>query len=183
MMSDDSFIFSLPLVRLIVLIYPSAMIDSIHIRCFQPADLPVLRQITVESFRSVALEQLLEEKYGRWNERGWKARKADHMDDDCAANPSGVFIAERDGVILGYITTRVDRHNSRGRIPNLAVIEEARGLGLGRRLIEHALNYFRAEGMHVAVIETLATNEVGQHLYPSCGFEEVARQIHYATKL
>ena len=156
---------------------------DIIIRTFQPADLPVLRQITVDSFSGVALEQLMEEQFGRWNERGWKARKADHIDDDCAANPQGVFVAEQKGTILGYITTRVDRHNSRGRIPNMAVTEEARGLGLGRRLINHALDYFRDEGLHVAMIETMATNAVGQHLYPSCGFQEVARQVHYAMKL
>ncbi len=157
--------------------------DTIAIRHYQPADLPELRRITTDSFSGVALEQMLEEKFGRWNERDWKARKADHIDDDCAANPAGVFVAERDGQILGYITTRLDRGNSRGRIPNMAVVEAARGLGLGRRLISHALDYFRSEGMKLAVIETMASNPVGQHLYPSCGFEEAARQIHYAMKL
>ncbi len=73
--------------------------------------------------------------------------------------------------------------NSRGRIPNMAVVEHARGLGLGRRLIHHALDYFRRTGMKVAQIETMASNATGQHLYPSCGFEEVARQVHYAMKL
>lgn len=159
------------------------MTDTISIRRYQPADLPTLRQITVDSFGGVALEQMLEEKFGRWNERGWKARKAEHIDDDCISNPEGVFVAERDGTILGYITTRVDRHNSRGRIPNMAVTEEARGLGLGRRLIHHALNYFRDNDLKVVTIETMASNAVGQHLYPACGFEEVARQVHYAMKL
>lgn len=157
--------------------------DIVAIRPFKPADLTALRRITAESFGGVALEQILEGKFGRWNERDWRARKADHIDDDCAANPAGVFVAEGDGQILGYITTRVDRANSRGRIPNMAVVEAARGLGLGRRLITHALEYFKAEGLKLAVIETMASNPIGQHLYPSCGFEEVARQIHYAMKL
>ena len=65
----------------------------------------------------------------------------------------------------------------------MAVTEEARGLGLGRRLVLHALDYFRSQGLKIAQIETMASNEVGQHLYPSCGFEEVARQVHYALKL
>lgn len=159
------------------------MSEHITIRHYQPSDLPKLRQITVESFGGVALEQMIEQKLGVWNQRGWKDRKADHIDEDCQANPAGVFIAERDGEILGYITTRIDRPNSRGRIPNMAVVEEARGLGLGRRLIHHALDYFRQEGMQVAVIETMASNPIGQHLYPSCGFEEVARQVHYAMRL
>lgn len=157
--------------------------DGIILRAYQPGDVPILRQITIDSFSGVALDQLLEEKFGKWSERSWKARKADHIDDDVASNAPGVFVAERDGVILGYITTRVDKPNSRGRIPNMAVVEEARGLGLGRRLILHALDYFRAEGLQLAQIETMASNPIGQHLYPSCGFEEVARQVHYAMRL
>lgn len=159
------------------------MNEGITIRHYRPADLAGLQRITVESFGGVALEQMLEDKFGHWNERTWKQRKADHIADDCAANPEGVFIAERSGEILGYITTHIDRVNSRGRIPNMAVVESARGLGLGRRLIHHALDYFRQTGMKVAQIETMASNGVGQHLYPSCGFEEVARQVHYAMKL
>jgi ribosomal protein S18 acetylase RimI-like enzyme len=50
-------------------------------------------------------------------------------------------------------------------------------------LLEHALERFRAAGMTVAKIETLDQNPVGQHLYPSVGFKEVARQIHYAMRL
>ena len=159
------------------------MTEGIFIRHYRPVDLPKLQQITVESFGGVALEQMLEEKFGCWNERGWKQRKADHIAQDCAANPAGVFVAERAGEILGYITTLIDPVNSRGRIPNMAVVESARGLGLGRRLIHHALDYFRQTGMKVAQIETMASNPIGQHLYPSCGFEEVARQVHYAMKL
>lgn len=159
------------------------MSDSVIIRHYLPKDLPTLRQITVDSFGGVALEQMIEQKLGLWNERDWKARKTDHIDDDCQANPEGVFVAERDGEIVGYITTRVDLTNSRGRIPNLAVVESARGLGLGRRLIHHALDYFRHQGLHVAQIETMASNAIGQNLYPSCGFEEVGRQVHYVMKL
>jgi len=34
-----------------------------------------------------------------------------------------------------------------------------------------------------AKIETLAQNAVGCHLYPSVGFEEVARQVHFVMAL
>jgi ribosomal protein S18 acetylase RimI-like enzyme len=155
----------------------------LFIRPYQDKDLPYLRQITVASFGSVALEQMLEHKFGLWNERDWKVRKASHIDDDVTQCPEGCFVAERGAEILGYITTRLDRANARGRIPNVAVVESARGLGLGRRLIQHALDYMREEGMKLAQIETMASNAIGQHLYPSCGFEEVARQVHYAMKL
>ena len=98
-------------------------------------------------------------------------------------NPNGVFVAEGEGRIAGYITTLLDRDSGKGRIPNLAVTADCRGQGLGRQLIEHALDYFRRQGLVYAVIETMAQNEAGQHLYPACGFAEVARQIHFARKL
>ena len=157
--------------------------SDVCLRPYQPADLPELRRITVDSFGSVAFDEMLEERFGVWNDRDWKARKADHIDEDCAANPDGCFVAEKEGRVVGYITTRLDRTNSIGRIPNLAVTAETRGQGLGRRLIQHALDYFRAEGMALAKIETMASNPIGQSLYPSCGFEEVARQVHYALRL
>jgi len=156
---------------------------TLSFRVYDPQDLPELRRITVESFGSVALDEMLEERYGVWNGRDWKARKADHIDDDCAANPAGCFVAMQAGRIVGYITTRLDRVNGIGRIPNLAVVAELRGHGLGRRLIQHAQAYFRAEGMTLAKIETMASNPIGQSLYPSCGFEEVARQVHYLMRL
>lgn len=158
-------------------------VSPIIIRPYQEKDLPELRRITLESFGSVALEQMLEHKFGHWNDRDWKTRKADHIDEDVTQCPEGCLVAERNGEILGYITMRIDRVNERGRIPNMAVVESARGLGLGRRLIDHALDYMRAEGLKLAQIETMASNAIGQHLYPSCGFEEVARQVHYAMKL
>jgi ribosomal protein S18 acetylase RimI-like enzyme len=159
------------------------MSEGIIIRHYREEDLPQLRLITVESFGGVALEQILESRFGLLNGRSWSERKAEHIDEDCRENPGGVFIAEKGGEILGYITTRIELANARGRIPNMAVIEKARGLGLGRRLIQHALDYFRQSGMKIAQIETMASNDVGQYLYPSCGFQEVARQVHYAMEL
>ena len=35
----------------------------------------------------------------------------------------------------------------------------------------------------MAKIETLEQNPIGRHLYPSLGFQEIARQIHYAMPL
>jgi ribosomal protein S18 acetylase RimI-like enzyme len=117
------------------------------------------------------------------NARDWRWRKARHIDEDVAANAGGVFVAEATGGVIGYVSTRVDRESGKGRIVNLVVVEEARNHGLGRRLIEYALDYFRTEGLTYAVIETMAQNPIGNHLYPACGFVEVARQVHFARRL
>ena len=153
------------------------------IRNYRPDELKVLRRLTVESFSGVTLEQNVEETLGTLRGHDWRWRKARHLDEDVAENPEGIFVAESNDLVVGYISTRIDRAAGKGRIPNLAVSTDARGYGLGRRLIEHALDYFRREGLEYAMIETMAQNEVGQHLYPACGFVEVARQIHFARKL
>ena len=154
-----------------------------NIRLCQPGDLDEMRRMTVEGFEGIAIDQNVERVLGIVGGHDWRWRKARHVDDDVAANPTGVFVAEKDGKVLGYISTRIDRDACKGWIPNLAVDRAARGHGIGRQLIEHALGYFRREGMAFAAIETMVNNPVGQHLYPSCGFVEVARQIHYAVKL
>jgi ribosomal protein S18 acetylase RimI-like enzyme len=156
---------------------------SIRIRPYRPSDLVELKRMTVEAFDGIAIDQRVEEQLGVLHGHDWRSRKARHIDEDVEANPAGVFVAEEDGRILGYITTRLERAIGKGRIPNLAVVPEARGHGVGRQLIEHALEYFRREGMSFAMIETMAYNEVGNHLYPACGFVEIARQVHFARKL
>jgi ribosomal protein S18 acetylase RimI-like enzyme len=157
--------------------------NGISFRLYQPGDLQAIKQLTINSFGGVTIEENIEQALGTLNGHDWRWRKARHLDDDAAANPGGIFIAEQEGRFAGYITTRIDRDAGKGRIPNLAVAEEFRGQGLGRQLIERALEYFRAEGLVFAVIETMAQNAIGQHLYPSCGFVEVARQAHFACKL
>ena len=153
------------------------------IRLYQSSDLEELKRITVEGFEGIAIDQSVEKELGVLHDRDWKWRKARHVDEDVVANPTGVFVANEQGKVVGYISTRVDYEAGKGRIPNLAVDASVRGKGIGRLLIEHALDYFRREGMAFAMIETMDNNPIGQHLYPSCGFVETCRQIHFAKKL
>lgn len=156
---------------------------SVTIRPYQSSDLAELQRITVEGFEGIAIDESVEKVFGPLGDKDWRWRKAQTVVEDCAANPRGVFVAEEAGNVLGWVSTRVDRDSRKGRIPNLAVDSTARGRGLGRQLIEHALDYMRREGMAFAMIETMTNNPIGQNLYPSCGFVEIARQIHYAVKL
>src|SRR5437763_1044128 len=128
--------------------------------------------MTLKSFAGVTLEQNVQQAFGILNGHDWRWRKARHVDDDVAANRSGIFVAEADERVVGYITTLIDRGAGKGRIPNLAVAANFRNQGLGRKLIEFALDYFRKQGLEYAMIETMAQNAVGNHLYRECGFIE-----------
>jgi ribosomal protein S18 acetylase RimI-like enzyme len=153
------------------------------IRPFQHADLSRIQEITVNSFEHVSIDQNIEREFGLVAGKDWRTRKALDVTRDCQVQPEGVFVAEEEGEVAGYVTCRLDRETGIGRIPNLAVDERHRGSGTGSALIRHALEWMREQGMAMAKIETLVQNERGQALYPRFGFREVARQIHYVMPL
>lgn len=155
----------------------------LSIRPFRDDDLPRLKEITVEAFSGVSIDQNTHKRFGEINGHDWRWRKARHLDHDAETDPAGIFVAENDGRVIGYITTWIDREAGIGHIPNLALDAHARGQGLGRKLIEHAMEHFRRQGLPYAKIETLDQNPVGYHLYTSMGFEEVARQVHFLKPL
>ncbi len=154
------------------------------IRPYQNGDLDRLKEITLTCFKEVAIDKNIEDKFGLVGGHDWQWRKARHIDDDVAGrNAEGVFVFEENGVVEGYITCRLDPATRIGRIPNMAVMPSMRGRGVGRQLMDKAFDYFRENAMECAKIETLEQNPIGQQFYPSAGFEEVGRQIHYLKRL
>jgi ribosomal protein S18 acetylase RimI-like enzyme len=158
------------------------------IRLFRESDRAQMKAITADVFGPAAVDYYLERRFGPIQGRDWAWRKVRHIDDDIRVNAGGVFVYEnreppREGTVVGYITVSVDRDAGIGRIPNLAVATEAQGRGVGRALVEHALEYLRTEGMLLARVETLEGNAAGEYLYPALGFVRVIRQIYYAAQL
>jgi len=161
-----------------------AMTSDCSIRGYRPADLPRLQEITADTFGPVSIDRNMEQRLGAFGQGDWRTRKTAAIAEDCRVQPEGVFVAEdAGGNVVGYITTRLNPVSRIGWIPNLAVDPAYQGKGIGRALVEFAVEFFRQSGMEVAKIETLDQNPVGQKLYPSVGFVEVARQIHYAMRL
>jgi len=155
----------------------------INIRPYRDSDLPHIQDLTVDAFEPVCIDRNIEDQFGVIGQRDWAWRKARHLALDAEREPAGIHVAEDGDSIVGYITTWSDHEAGIGNIPNLAVDRNYRGQGLGRQLIAFALDTFEAAGLTHARIETLDQNNVGQKLYPSMGFREVARQIHYCMDL
>ncbi|MGC9319291.1 MAG: GNAT family N-acetyltransferase [Armatimonadota bacterium] len=155
-----------------------------RIRRYREEDRERLHEITANSFRDASIHGKLEGMYGTLRGTTWADRKCRDIDDDIRTEPEGVLVAEtEDGDVVGYITTTTDETSGIGRIPNLAVDPDHQGQGIGTRLINAALDRFEDAGMELAKIETLATNEAGQALYPRFGFQEIVRQIHYVMRM
>lgn len=158
---------------------------AIVIRPYREADRQAVRDLTVSGFEGVSIDHNIDRLLGPIAGRDWRWRKSRDIDRDIDDLGAELAVAEDEstGAVVGYVTMQSDPETRIGWIHNLAVAAGVRGGGLGRRLLEHALAHFGATGMTAAKIETLEQNAVGRHLYPSVGFVEVARQVHYAMPL
>ena len=155
----------------------------ITIRGYARSDNERIRELTLEGFDGVSIDQNADRQLGLDTEPLWETRKWAGVQAELEASPSDHCVAVLDGEVIGYITTNPQPDAGIGQIPNMAVDARYRRRGVASRLIEHALDHLRACGMRVAKIETLVQNAQGQTLYPSFGFREVARQIHYVRRL
>jgi ribosomal protein S18 acetylase RimI-like enzyme len=104
-------------------------------------------------------------------------RLIDRMSDDAAgelwrraltAPDATVVVATRDSVVLGV--TRFALQGSTGLVHSLYVSPDARGLGLGRRLLERAAADLAAAGADTATLWVFADNTGSIGFYGACGW-------------
>jgi streptothricin acetyltransferase len=83
--------------------------------------------------------------------------------------PPAVFVVEVDGKLAGRIRM-LKWWNQFGYVEDLVVNHEYRGLGIGRSLIEHGIQWAREKGFPGVMLETQDDNVPACLLYRSCGF-------------
>lgn len=87
------------------------------------------------------------------------------------------LVAEAGGEVIGYAGAWLILDES--HITNVAIREDMRGLGLGRKLMQELLQYLSNLGAAYATLEVRVSNERAQRLYQSLGFIAVGRRKQY----
>ena len=96
--------------------------------------------------------------------------------------PGDVLVAEIDGLAVGWVMVHAAtalRSNAHVlEIGGLAVAPSNQGIGVGRRLIEVAVQECRDRGARKVTLRVLGPNAVARRLYERCGFhvEGILRQ-------
>lgn len=90
--------------------------------------------------------------------------------------PDGtVFVAERDGVIVGFASGAREvafTGEAQAYIGELAVAAEAEGQGVGQALLAAVEGWAREQGLTLLVLDTGAANARGRRFYARSGFLE-----------
>jgi GNAT superfamily N-acetyltransferase len=86
-----------------------------------------------------------------------------------------IWLAERGGQLVGC-TAIVLRDDRRGQLRWVLVAPEARGLGLGRQLVDKALAFCRDHECTEVFLETTDGLPESQALYESLGFAVVSNE-------
>jgi DNA-binding MarR family transcriptional regulator/GNAT superfamily N-acetyltransferase len=87
------------------------------------------------------------------------------------------WIAERHGEIVGSIYV-VRQSRTTAKIRMLYVEPTARGLGIGRRLVEETLAFAREKGYRRIVLWTHDVLVAARHIYRELGFQKTATETH-----
>ena len=141
------------------------------IRTHSPADVAPLREIAAASH--VDTRFFVD---GRFDRAKCAEMYATWIEKSCRGWADVVFVAELDGVAVGYLSCHM-KPDATGNIGLVGIAARAQGRGLGRRLVEAALEWFASRRAERATVVTQGRNVAAQRIYQACGFRTASVQL------
>lgn len=100
--------------------------------------------------------------------------------ESCRGFADQVLIAAAGGSLVGYVTCHMPSGDwGRGSIGLVGVAADARGRGVGRALLAHALGWFATQRVSHVSVSTQGRNIQAQAQYQRCGFVTESYQLWY----
>jgi mycothiol synthase len=130
----------------------------------------------------------------------WTREDLDLREREAWFDPSGFFLAERDGKLAGFHWTKIHgpadtpapaaadggaparAHEAIGEVYVVGVDPDQRGLGLGRALTLVGLQYLRSRGLFQVMLYVDESNTPAIKLYQSLGFTHWDTDVMFARR-
>jgi GNAT superfamily N-acetyltransferase len=125
---------------------------------FEPAHVDGYRQLVMDTLREFGFEP---------------DPQIDPDLEDPLATYRALWVALADGEVIGSIALR-DLGDGALELKRMYLRREARGRGLGKRLLATALDHARKSGADVVRLDTSERMETARHLYEAHGFVRVS---------
>ena len=157
------------------------------LRAARSDDMPCIDEITVICYTPIFksyVAMLGEDCYEvvRHNpELTWEERKTKQNHDLFAAHPDWLWVLEDEQGIFGYISFYIFPTQGYGHIDNNGVHPDRRGQGWGKFLYQEVLNYFKAQGLRYAHVDTGLDDAhiPARRAYEAVGFDRQVPSVEY----
>ena len=99
---------------------------------------------------------------------------------DSHKNNTYFTVAKANGKIVGYGGVQVVLDE--GYITNIAVLEDFRGLGIGKKIVNRLTEYAKDQNLSFITLEVRESNERAITLYKSFGFNTIGKRRNFYEK-
>ncbi len=113
---------------------------------------------------------------------GGSAWFVDFLQEQLGGEGIAVYVAESDGLVIGYTFGQVLRRPTLqsgdcGYVADLCVREGFRGRGIGRRLYERLRAWFLSRGVGAIEVQVVRANPASQTFWRKMGFGDFLRTL------
>ena len=126
-----------------------------QIRNFEPCDVEAVVRLSLRAWAPVfaSLEQAMDPEVFRDFYPDWRQCQKKAVEEVCADKNANVWVAEENGEVAGFAAVFL-RSPTFGEIYMIAVDPDFQRRGIATALTEVAVNWMRARGVTVAMVET-----------------------------
>jgi len=127
-----------------------------QIRPYDDQHLDAVIRLSLRAWAPVfaSLEQALTPEIFQELHPDWRAGQKQAVEAVCAGQDTHIWVAEEDGLPVGFVAVKLHHPGQLGEIYMLAVDPDYQRRGYGSALTDFALAWLKAAGMSVAMVET-----------------------------
>jgi mycothiol synthase len=145
---------------------PERLPDGVTIRSYEPADAEQVIAVNARAFAHHPEQGAMDaDDFARRTSADW-------------FDPAGLFVAERDGRIIGFHWTKVE--DRVGEVYVVGIDPDAQGGGLGTALTARGLRHLHEQGLPVVDLYVEGDNAPALAVYRNLGFQPHKKDILYS---